>query len=158
MAHSPHCSLRTQPFKRENKRTRARDSATAAAAAAPASPTVDAPAGLPAAEAGSADGGGARGGGGVGAPPEPGAVVEFPLSRVVRESLQDGRTHGLALLVGRNIDRGDAGAIPHTLPRRGGGGHCHSHRHCCHRCEHHHTWIAACVRGACGLKAFAATH
>lgn len=51
-------------------------------------------------------------------------MVEFPLSPVVRESLQDGRTHGLALLVGRNIDRGDAGVI--TPPPPGVGGHCHT--------------------------------
>jgi hypothetical protein len=28
---------------------------------------------------------------------------------VVRDQLQDGRSHGVALLVGRNMDRGDAG-------------------------------------------------
>ena len=46
----------------------------------------------------------------VGRLPEPGDVVEYPLSDVVKEQLQEERTAGLALLVGRNIDRGDKSA------------------------------------------------
>ena len=41
-----------------------------------------------------------------------GDVVEYPLSDVVKQELQDGRSHGLGLLVGRNKDRGDAKTLP----------------------------------------------
>lgn len=41
-----------------------------------------------------------------------GDVVEYPLSDVVRQQLQDGRSHGVGLLVGRNKDRGDAKTLP----------------------------------------------
>lgn len=41
-----------------------------------------------------------------------GDVVEYPLSEVVKQQLQDGRSHGVGLLVGRNKDRGDAKALP----------------------------------------------
>ena len=43
--------------------------------------------------------------------PEAGDVVEYPLSEVVRDQLREERTAGLALLVGRNMDRGDASAL-----------------------------------------------
>lgn len=43
--------------------------------------------------------------------PEAGDVVEYPLSVVVRDQLREERTAGLALLVGRNMDRGDASAL-----------------------------------------------
>ena len=32
-------------------------------------------------------------------------MVEYPLSELIQAALQDGRTHGVGLLVGRNIDR-----------------------------------------------------
>ena len=41
-----------------------------------------------------------------------GDVVEYPLSAVVKQELQDGRSHGVGLLVGRNKDRGDAKTLP----------------------------------------------
>ena len=41
-----------------------------------------------------------------------GDVVEYPLSVVVKQELQDGRSHGVGLLVGRNKDRGDAKTLP----------------------------------------------
>lgn len=44
--------------------------------------------------------------------PVVGDVVEYPLSDVVRQQLQDGRSHGVGLLVGRNKDRGDAKTLP----------------------------------------------
>ncbi len=44
--------------------------------------------------------------------PVMGDVVEYPLSEVTRQQLQDGRTHGVGLLVGRNKDRGDAKKLP----------------------------------------------
>ena len=37
--------------------------------------------------------------------PKPGDVVEYPLSDIVIADMCDGRTHGVALLVGRNMDR-----------------------------------------------------
>lgn len=43
---------------------------------------------------------------------KPGDVVEYPLSQVERERLQDGRLAGVGLLVGRNHDRGDAHKLP----------------------------------------------
>ena len=141
-----------QPFKRENKRTKARDAARAAdaAQAEAASDTV-------ASAAGRADAsdGGASAAGSQPHQPQAGAVVEYPLSEctcggchsslvapvcfwllcglaevtlpdrncrcaaageVVRDQLRDGRSHGLALLVGRNMDRGDAGGPPLPCP------------------------------------------
>ena len=41
-----------------------------------------------------------------------GDVVEYPLIDVVKYELQDGRSHGVGLLVGRNKDRGDAKTLP----------------------------------------------
>lgn len=41
-----------------------------------------------------------------------GDVVEYPLSAVVKQELQDGRSHGVGLLVGRNKDRGDVRKLP----------------------------------------------
>lgn len=41
-----------------------------------------------------------------------GDVVEYPLSAVVKQELQDGRSHGVGLLVGRNKDRGDVKTLP----------------------------------------------
>ena len=141
-----------QPFKRENKRTKARDAARAAdaAQAEAASDTV-------VSAAGQADvsNGGASAAGSQPYQPQAGAVVEYPLSEctcggchsslvapvcfwllrglaevtlphrdsrcvdageVVRDQLRDGRSHGLALLVGRNMDRGDAGGPPLSCP------------------------------------------
>ncbi|GMH41980.1 hypothetical protein BSKO_09899 [Bryopsis sp. KO-2023] len=73
-----------KPFKKENKRTRARD----------ASSNFD------------AQGAGDR-------QPMAGDLVEYPLSDIIKEELMDGRVKGVGLLVGRNMDRGDA----HTLPK-----------------------------------------
>ncbi|KAL3137318.1 hypothetical protein ABBQ32_006858 [Trebouxia sp. C0010 RCD-2024] len=81
-----------KPFKKENKRTKAR-----AASQASASPDTDS------AAASTSD---------VGQQPVVGDVVEYPLSKVVRQQLQDGRSHGVGLLVGRNKDRGDAKTLP----------------------------------------------
>eukprot|EP00891_Asterochloris_glomerata_P000287 jgi/Astpho2/287/fgenesh1_pg.00010_%23_49_t len=72
-----------KPFTRTNKHTQARDAAGNTAG-------MD---------------GGAR-------LPEAGDVVEYPLSEHVQRELMDGRTHGVGLLVGRNIDRGDAKKLP----------------------------------------------
>ena len=44
-----------------------------------------------------------------------GDLVEYPLSEVVKELLQDGRSHGVGLLVGRNKDRLDAKKLPDSL-------------------------------------------
>ena len=41
-----------------------------------------------------------------------GDIVEYPLSPAEQATLQDGRTHGVGLLVGRNMDRGDAKTLP----------------------------------------------
>ena len=50
---------------------------------------------------------------GAGRLPEAGDVVEYPLSDVVLAQLEERhRTAGIALLVGRNRDRGDARAPP----------------------------------------------
>lgn len=37
--------------------------------------------------------------------PAAGTLVEYPLSQQQKDELQDGRTHGVGLLVGRNCDR-----------------------------------------------------
>ncbi|PRW59130.1 dnaJ-like protein subfamily B member 5-like [Chlorella sorokiniana] len=79
--------------KRQNKHTQARDASTASYGS-----SVD--------EAwGSDPAGGAAAG----------AVVEYPLSQQQRDELQDGRTHGVGLLVGRNCDRGDAAKLPQQV-------------------------------------------
>jgi hypothetical protein len=39
-------------------------------------------------------------------------VVEYPLREVERQELRDGRISGVGLLVGRNMDRGDARSLP----------------------------------------------
>ena len=44
--------------------------------------------------------------------PEFGDVVEYPLRDVERQELQDGRIAGVGLVVGRNMDRGDAAKLP----------------------------------------------
>ena len=38
--------------------------------------------------------------------PQVGNIVEYPLRSIETEDFQDGRSHGVGLLVGRNIDRG----------------------------------------------------
>ncbi len=38
--------------------------------------------------------------------PQIGDVVEYPLRSVETEDFNDGRSHGVGLLVGRNMDRG----------------------------------------------------
>ena len=40
--------------------------------------------------------------------PQVGDVVEYPLRIVETEDFNDGRSHGVGLLVGRNMDRGKA--------------------------------------------------
>ena len=44
--------------------------------------------------------------------PEFGDVVEYPLRAIECQELQDGRVAGVGLVVGRNMDRGDAGKLP----------------------------------------------
>ena len=44
--------------------------------------------------------------------PEFGDVVEYPLREVEMRDLQDGRIAGVGLVVGRNMDRGDAAKLP----------------------------------------------
>lgn len=44
--------------------------------------------------------------------PMPGYIVEYPLSDVIKNELMDGRQKGVGLLVGRNMDRGDAKNLP----------------------------------------------
>lgn len=39
-------------------------------------------------------------------------MVEYPLRMVERQELQDGRVAGVGLVVGRNMDRGDAAKLP----------------------------------------------
>ena len=39
-------------------------------------------------------------------------MVEYPLRDIERQELQDGRVAGVGLVVGRNMDRGDAGKLP----------------------------------------------
>ncbi|KAK9817937.1 hypothetical protein WJX72_004542 [[Myrmecia] bisecta] len=77
-----------KPYKRENKRTKARDASRASASmdGRTETPEADRVAVM-------------------------GDVVEYPLTELVRSELQDGRTHGVGLLVGRNIDRGDAAKL-----------------------------------------------
>mmetsp|Transcript_3854 Transcript_3854/g.6594 ORF Transcript_3854/g.6594 Transcript_3854/m.6594 type:complete len:431 (+) Transcript_3854:160-1452(+) len=41
-----------------------------------------------------------------------GAIVEYVLSAAVKADLQDGREKGVAILVGRNVDRGDRKTLP----------------------------------------------
>jgi hypothetical protein len=105
-----------RPHVRANKRTRARDASAAsyaasvdgeeaAAAATNAAAAADA-------DAATADASNPESEPGAAAVPAPGDVVEYPLSRVVMDDLQDGRTRGVGLLVGRNQDRGDAARLP----------------------------------------------
>ncbi|CAD7699107.1 unnamed protein product [Ostreobium quekettii] len=77
-----------KPFKRENHRTRAR--AAAREASSGEKEVVRRTA-------------------------EAGDVVEYPLSDLVKDDLQDGREKGVGLLVGRNIDRGDADKLPEDV-------------------------------------------
>ncbi len=44
--------------------------------------------------------------------PEFGDVVEYPLRDIEMRELQDGRIAGVGLVVGRNMDRGDAAKLP----------------------------------------------
>ena len=103
-----------KPFKRENKRTRARDASAAAYGGSSATATSSSSTG----SVGSLEEGGSSGGSsddtnGSGSAfgaqwagmPEAGAVVEYPLPQVVIDELLDGRSHGVGLLVGRNLDR-----------------------------------------------------
>ena len=39
-------------------------------------------------------------------------MVEYPLREVEMRDLQDGRIAGVGLVVGRNMDRGDAAKLP----------------------------------------------
>ena len=43
--------------------------------------------------------------------PQIGDVVEYPLRIVETEDFNDGRSHGVGLLVGRNMDRGLPSAL-----------------------------------------------
>lgn len=95
-----------KPYKRENKKTRARDASTASYGSSSFS-SMDEPAAAAAAEGPAQQPGRGSGGGGDrwAGMPTAGAVVEYPLSQLVQDELQDGRSHGVGLLVGRNIDR-----------------------------------------------------
>ncbi|BDA46467.1 probable chaperone protein DnaJ at N-terminal half [Coccomyxa sp. Obi] len=77
-----------KPYKKENKRTKARDVARSSAS-------------MDSAEAQADDG-----------LPQFGDVVEYPLRDIEMQELQDGRTAGVGLVVGRNMDRGDAKKLP----------------------------------------------
>ncbi|EIE23899.1 DnaJ-domain-containing protein [Coccomyxa subellipsoidea C-169] len=78
-----------KPYKKENKRTKARDAARASVSMDDADAQV-------------ADDG----------LPQFGDVVEYPLREIEMRELQDGRTAGVGLVVGRNMDRGDAKKLP----------------------------------------------
>ncbi|KAI3438697.1 hypothetical protein D9Q98_001117 [Chlorella vulgaris] len=105
-----------KPHKRTNKRSQARDASTASFSSAS---SID--------EAGSTDGDGRAAESSVDAGgsvsdvdrwagmPVAGVVCEYPLSQVVMDELQDGRTHGVGLLLGRNCDRGDAKKLPEEV-------------------------------------------
>lgn len=103
-----------KPYKKVNKRTKARDASTASYTSSSdepgASGSMNEAAGAGEASQEAAASSSGSGAGGAAADrwsgmPQAGAVVEYPLSDVVRDELQDGRTHGVGLLVGRNIDR-----------------------------------------------------
>ncbi|KAL0035404.1 hypothetical protein WJX77_005166 [Trebouxia sp. C0004] len=79
-----------KPFTKENKRTKARAASQAGTSADGHLDATSNDEGMPVM----------------------GDVVEYPLSEVTRQQLQDGRTHGVGLLVGRNKDRGDAKKLP----------------------------------------------
>ena len=100
--------------KRQNKHTQARDASTTSYGSSVddgwgAEAAGTATAGSTGSEAGGASGASSDGGSGEGARwagmPTAGAVVEYPLSQQQMDELQDGRTHGVGLLVGRNCDR-----------------------------------------------------
>lgn len=122
-----------KPFKRQNKHTQARAASTASYGGS----SMDDPAAGAASTSGSSSShrsaasstgqhsnGGGKGGSAPGSSsedgwverwahlPAAGAIVEYPLPQVVRDELQDGRSHGVGLLVGRNCDRGDARRLP----------------------------------------------
>ncbi|KAK9906520.1 hypothetical protein WJX75_003297 [Coccomyxa subellipsoidea] len=78
-----------KPYKKENKRTKARD-ATRASVSMDDADSQTADDGLP----------------------QFGDVVEYPLRDIEMQDLQDGRTAGVGLVVGRNMDRGDAKKLP----------------------------------------------
>ena len=90
-----------KPFVRSNKNTQARDASTQ--------------------RFGNniSDLGGSRGEGSFDATAEAqvGDVVEYPLPQHVTDNLQDGRTHGVGLLINRNMDRGDAAILPAEVRR-----------------------------------------
>eukprot|EP00798_Chlamydomonas_sp_ICE-L_P018719 gene18719-25244_t len=83
-----------KPYKRQNKHTRAREASSSASSMDEAPPPP---------------------GGEDPYIPQDGDLVEYPLPEVVMADLQDGRTHGVGLLVGRNMDRGDASKLPPEL-------------------------------------------
>ena len=57
-------------------------------------------------------------------------MVEYPLSELIQAALQDGRTHGVGLLVGRNIDRQAPPPQELCLPADS-----------CPAPPHHHPWM-----------------
>jgi len=100
--------------KRENKHTKARDASTASYGSsideAWGADTAAGPAAAASGGEGTASSSGEGGNGGGEDPrwasmPTAGAIVEYPLSQQQKDELQDGRTHGVGLLVGRNCDR-----------------------------------------------------
>ena len=109
-------------YTRENKRTRARDASRSSYSSSvdedgpgggSAQSTGGGGAAEPEAAAGAPPaGGGAAAGLDLEGQPAAGAVVEYPLPPQVVADLADGRSHGVGLLVGRNLDRGDAKRLP----------------------------------------------
>ena len=98
-------------YKRQNKHTQARDASTASySSSVDEAWAGDAASGAAAGTSGSA-GAAASSSGSSGEDPRwagmptAGQVVEYPLSQQQKDELQDGRTHGVGLLVGRNCDR-----------------------------------------------------
>lgn len=91
--------------KRQNKHTQARDASTASYGSSMDDASPSGPAGAAAAAAGASSSGGGGEESRWAGMPQAGTIVEYPLSQQQREELQDGRTHGVGLLVGRNCDR-----------------------------------------------------
>ena len=98
-------------YKRQNKHTQARDASSASyGSSVDEAWAGDAASGAAAGTSGSA-GAAASSSGSSGEDPRwagmptAGQVVEYPLSQQQKDELQDGRTHGVGLLVGRNCDR-----------------------------------------------------
>ena len=51
--------------------------------------------------------------------PQVGDIVEYPLREIETQDFDDGRTHGLGLLVSRNMDRGKQFSSPAIMASTG---------------------------------------